>query len=885
MLSIDGEQFDSTTLFSYSPLQTILEKLCNANKLLQDRVDLLTKQIEAKDKRMNELENKVTASNNNTDKRLRGIEITISKLGRKKEKEGTGVKKEDDEISNIIIPSKKVSGKSIGLLSKEGSFREDEDKSVSVKAKESENKVIIEEKKEEEDKKDSARIMENIEAKKDAEVPIAPIETIDNKKVDFAKQETEEVKNDRKEEMTPKKEQNKEEIETHQEVKSPEVIAKEKQQKFLNLTKPQSNPIMTDDNGNVIEIPSNNPKESSELLAILFKKVVKSENKIQDLQNQIKSLSKLSDDISLNTDNIKKTDTSLGQLQNEFDKFKSGYEENAKLLEEMKVKMADFSIYDLFKDKGDGNLDASKALIMALENKIFKKFQLVDDKIKTNENDIMKSKNDLTNMVNQVDYATRSNQKNKELIDSLEEEFSSFKTNTNNTLGEIEMRLATMGEGKADQKVISDEIKRQIEASEIKLNENIKQIIDEAKLESLKSSNPEINADDMKLIHDFNKKVNELEKTVKLSINTLNIEPLREKVTKMEEELNSKLSRIDLNELYDKTGKLSTYTKDLAYKIDLLVDGEDKSKADIQSIIKRMESITGQYASMQSESSESKLVNKGPIFDVSKYIDINKFNENNKYMNKQIDHIRLEEEDLRRALEDVVARLNHAPSDEDFKNFQDSIKSQFDEQRVQYSKRFADKIDASKNFKYLDTQIKNLVDVYIKKEEGGDNWLLAKKPMSGYQCASCESNLKDLREKYDYLPWNKYPVREEKAYRMGHGFSRMLQMVNMDILKTAEANNSKDKKDYNSDEERRPLSGGEKKLPDITARRSGVARSINIDVEDPYANSAKNNPYQPKVVKIYKKNRNNSNGNYIANTVPDKDGIVITNDNEENKKD
>ena len=48
MLSIDGEQFDSTTLFSYSPLQTILEKLCNANKLLQDRVDLLTKQIEAK---------------------------------------------------------------------------------------------------------------------------------------------------------------------------------------------------------------------------------------------------------------------------------------------------------------------------------------------------------------------------------------------------------------------------------------------------------------------------------------------------------------------------------------------------------------------------------------------------------------------------------------------------------------------------------------------------------------------------------------------------------------------------------------------------------------------------------------------------------------------
>ena len=196
MLSIDGEQFDSTTLFSYTPLKTILEKLCNANKLLQDRVDLLTKQIEAKDKRMNELENKVTATNNNTNKRLRGIEITISKLGRKKEKEGTGVKKDEDETTNIVIPSKRVSGKSIGLLSKEGSFREDEDKSVSVKAKESESKVIIEEKKEEEDKKDSARIMENIESK-----------SIENKTLDIPeKQETEEVKTI-KEEMTPKKEQ------------------------------------------------------------------------------------------------------------------------------------------------------------------------------------------------------------------------------------------------------------------------------------------------------------------------------------------------------------------------------------------------------------------------------------------------------------------------------------------------------------------------------------------------------------------------------------------------------------------------------------------------------------------------------------------------------
>ena len=40
-----------------------------------------------------------------------------------------------------------------------------------------------------------------------------------------------------------------------------------------------------------------------------------------------------------------------------------------------------------------------------------------------------------------------------------------------------------------------------------------------------------------------------------------------------------------------------------------------------------------------------------------------------------------------------------------------------------------------------------------------------------------------LEQKAEYVPWNKYPNREEKSYRMGHGFSRMLQMVNEDIIK------------------------------------------------------------------------------------------------------
>ena len=59
--------------------------------------------------------------------------------------------------------------------------------------------------------------------------------------------------------------------------------------------------------------------------------------------------------------------------------------------------------------------------------------------------------------------------------------------------------------------------------------------------------------------------------------------------------------------------------------------------------------------------------------------------------------------------------------------------------------------------------------------------------MGGHSCASCETYIGDLNEKKDYVAWNKYPQRErDKNYRVGNGFSRMLNMLNLDIKNTFE---------------------------------------------------------------------------------------------------
>ena len=86
-----------------------------------------------------------------------------------------------------------------------------------------------------------------------------------------------------------------------------------------------------------------------------------------------------------------------------------------------------------------------------------------------------------------------------------------------------------------------------------------------------------------------------------------------------------------------------------------------------------------------------------------------------------------------------------------------------DDLKLNLNKKYAEKVETTKNIKFLETQIKTLQTSFQKKMDGGDNWLLAKKPLNNYVCASCESVIKgDLGRKSEYVAWNKYPNREEK---------------------------------------------------------------------------------------------------------------------------
>ena len=329
-------------------------------------------------------------------------------------------------------------------------------------------------------------------------------------------------------------------------------------------------------------------------------------------------------------------------------------------------------------------------------------------------------------------------------------------------------------------------------------------------------------------LKEYNERIQELEKSLKQLLKKLNIEELTSNLTILQKEVSKKGNQGTIDEMNDRIYNIDEIMKQLSERVDSSQAIEKKNMEDISLFSKKLESFINKinrlYLHVIKNPKEEK-----PVIDFNKFIEIGTFEENKKEINKKFDKIRISFEDILRHIDEILDKLSHTPTDKDFAQYQEVIKSMLDEYRINNNKKYADKYDTFKSLKFLETQIKSVNENYNKKLEGQDNWLLAKKPLNNYLCASCEGIIRgELDKRCEYIPWNKYPNREEKYTRMGHGFSHMLQMVNDDIRKSVdnkekEKNKIDDKeKDYNSDEDKKKHSNdktnSQVKLPKVKLR-------------------------------------------------------------------
>ena len=131
-------------------------------------------------------------------------------------------------------------------------------------------------------------------------------------------------------------------------------------------------------------------------------------------------------------------------------------------------------------------MDASKALIMTLEQKVFKKFSLYDEKYKNNEAESFKVQEDIKNIKVQLDDIKNNNQRNSDKINNIEQSLNENKVKNDkkieeliNQLDQLSLKLANIPDFNQLQNDLNDKMNTKIEQFKRFFDESVNKVKNE----------------------------------------------------------------------------------------------------------------------------------------------------------------------------------------------------------------------------------------------------------------------------------------------------------------------------------------------------------------------------------------------------------------------
>ena len=758
MLKLDKTEYDLNMLFSFDILKEILLKLAKSQIRLENEINDIKNTLKNKDEDLG-LEEEGRGDEESYENNNMNININYS---------GTNQEENNYDNNNDINENENMEDK------KEKAEQEENKKTEEIK----ENKDIktgndtVEENKEEKikDEKGEKSIKDDKkEAEDKKEEKIIEEKNILIKQSDITETQ---LKNNEKE--------NSKNIPTTQ-------------TKTSSNTKTKSNA-----NTNLIKSPNKNqqsPKKaggnkssnnnvSPDVILKIMKQLKLLQNKITDLSksfnSEMASIKKL--EIPLKFSNV---DSQLSLIN---DKLNSLFEKNKdydKKFEDLQVKVANFDVFSMFQDSGDGTIDATKVLVKSLEDKIFKKFELIDQRYKVESLENMKVKNNVENMIPkinqfiiQIDKINETENKFQEDLDNIkkenEENTNEIKTVINNDINNNIENLKNNIEQNLENKIADLEKKM----NEIKDNKG-----DNFDILKLGLGNNEVNQEAIdaleKKITDLRKKMHDINNTLKLYMSNNETDSIKNELKDMKILLDKKITKDDLKELYNYHMNTSDEINDMKDQISLTYEDIRKLTKDINNIQQKIESINGNLSLLR----DNPKIGNTPIIDFSKYIDQAKLTETLRPILKEMEKIYREFDSVRRDLS-VFDEENKKNTKSQINKLDEDINKKINELKNVIQKKYLEKTEFNKSIKTLEVQIKSLGD---EGKKDADSWLLAKRPLKCFNCASCEANIKNDYNSADYLPWKKYP-KGEKIHRMGQGFSHMLQMMTSEFVKSIERN-------------------------------------------------------------------------------------------------
>ena len=603
-------------------------------------------------------------------------------------------------------------------------------------------------------------------------------------------------------------------------IKKPKEENQKEPIKQENIISNQNNNINAEEQNKLLQSKKSNTNQiPPELISKMAKQIRDNKKQILDLEKKLKK------DITLKTDDIKKEFKFLLNSNNKeneskfsdlIDKVKEMMNLKEKLenqMEDCVTKCSSIDVINMFKDSGDGTVDAAKVMVKSLEEKVFKKIEFIDSRAKKEVNDNSDLKNNMKELYDTIKTIkteilniNESLNKNKDNMTNIQNDFDEYKNNVDDFIENNSGLKKEIEKIKNQEKNIKDKINELLDKiNEIKNNASVKgsneilpidlgkKTVDEEIIQSLE-----------KKIGDLRKKMNDLENTLKLKIQDL--QEIQSESENLKDILNKKIAREDLKELYNLHLNDLDEINDLKDNTNLTFDDIRKIKEQQTNIFQKIENLTRNISLLQSVQKNGQIT--PGVINFDKYVEQQKLTETIEPILTSIDKIKKEIASLDRSLSETDSYTKTLVKSERVNKLEDDLNAKISELKVIFSKKFVEKSEMMRNIKQLELQIKTL-DFESKKTDA-DTWLMAKQPIGCFNCASCEANIKNVHPSNEYLPWNKYP-QQDKIYRMGKGFSHMLQMMTSEFVKSI---------------------GNAQKDNDITSRSNGKNPNIVLDINN-----------------------------------------------------
>ena len=488
---------------------------------------------------------------------------------------------------------------------------------------------------------------------------------------------------------------------------------------------------------------------------------------------------------------IQTFDEFLSQFGERVDEIEKKMEDlEKKLTETNNNKPSDVNMAELLKANMGGDFDNEENtnvvinLITKLEAKINNKQKMTDDRLNKIEENNFKSQKEIQNIKNAQDLNKRNINMLKQSNENMITNLRAMESRIKNKSPEIEQKIEIETK---ESKIIKKEKEKEKEKDDIE--ESPKREEKERKesfLSMTRKSEPQIDLENNEKIKEITSKISDIELSIKKIPNQLGIEQIKLDISALKSAIRNCALINDLKESKEKEEDIQKQLNFLKEQFEDFISN-NADHEDLQNVKRKMELLNSKVHELDenyqllSNKLNINSKNKTSVTSNDKYLETQIFDNFKSQIIKEFSSVNDNFTHLRRLVDNILESLKNKPSYRDIKALEEELNLKYEELKVASNKKFAERIETTKNFKYLDTQIKNILQIYIKKEKRSENWLLAKKPITNL-CASCEAYIGELKDNNSYQPWNKYPLKDpgDKAYRLGNGFSKMLQMAQLD---------------------------------------------------------------------------------------------------------